>query len=64
MSHNASHVIISAIGPIFANPEIRESLSAHQCTTVDAILQKETLTRRDKRKLLRALEDAFMDEDD
>jgi hypothetical protein len=62
VSHETSHVIISAIGPVFADPRVRESLSAHQCSTVDAILQKDELTRRDKRKLLRALEDVFLEE--
>jgi hypothetical protein len=62
MSHSRDHVIIDAIAPIFADPEIRQGLSTHQCSTVDAILQKDELTRRDKRKLLRALEDVLLDE--
>jgi hypothetical protein len=62
MSHSRDHIIIDAIAPVFADPEIREHLNAHQCSTVDAILQKDELTRRDKRKLLRALEDAWLEE--
>ena len=63
MSHNRDHIITLAIGPVFADPEIRQCLSAQQCMRVDAVLQKTgELSRRDKRWLLRALEDAFMDE--
>jgi hypothetical protein len=63
MTHNSS-VIINLVGPIFANPEVRETLDAPTCAKVDAIMQKETLTRRDKRCLARALEDWITHEDD
>lgn len=63
MSHSRDHIITQAIGPVFADPEIRSCLSAQQCVKVDAVLQlTRDLTRREKRALLRALEDAFMDD--
>lgn len=60
MSHIT--IIIDAVAPVFADPEIREGLDAHDCARVDAILRKETHTRRDARRLLRALEDSLMHE--
>lgn len=60
MTHNRDDIIINAIGPLFADPEIREGLDAHDCARVDAILRKESHTRRDARRLLRALEDSLM----
>lgn len=60
MSHNRGDIIIDAIGPVFADPTIREGLDAHDCARVDAILRKETHTRRDAWRLLRALEESLM----
>jgi hypothetical protein len=62
MSHGI--IIIDFVGPIFADPRVRETLDAQTCAKVDAILQKDTLTRRDKRCLARALEDWITHEDD
>lgn len=59
MSHNRD-IIINAIGPLFADPEIREGLDAHDCERVDAILRKESNTNRDACRLLRALEESLM----
>jgi hypothetical protein len=55
MSH--SIIIIDLVGPIFADPKVRETLDLETCAKVDAVLQKDELTRRDKRCLARALED-------
>lgn len=60
MSHNRDDIIINAIGPLFSDPEIREGLDAHDCTRVDAILRKETHTKHDAWRLLRALEESLM----
>jgi hypothetical protein len=57
-------VIIGFVGPIFADPKVRETLDQQTCAKVDAILQKDELTRRDKRCLARALEDWITHEDD
>lgn len=64
MSHNRDGIIINAIGPLFADPEIREGLDAHDCARVDAILRKETHTKGDVRRLLRALEESLMHGED
>jgi hypothetical protein len=62
MSHTI--IIVDFVGPIFADPRVRETLDKETCTMVDAILQKDVLTRRDKRCLARALEDWITHEDD
>lgn len=62
MSH-ASGTVITFVGPIFADPEVRATLEASVCTKIDAILQKTDLTRRDRRCLSRALEDWLMHDD-
>jgi hypothetical protein len=64
VSHSRDHIIITTIGPVFSDAEVRECLTSQQCAQVDAILQKEEFTRKDKRKILRALEDALMDDGD
>jgi hypothetical protein len=56
MSHNRD-IIINFVGPIFADPKVRETLDHQTCTKVDAILQKEEWNRRDRRCIARALED-------
>jgi hypothetical protein len=61
MSHIT--IIIDRVGPIFADPQVRATLEPHTCVKVDAILQKETLSRRDRRCLARALDDWIMHED-
>jgi hypothetical protein len=60
VNHTRDDIIINVIGPLFADPEIRESLDAHDCARVDAILRKESHTKHDVRRLLRALEDSLM----
>lgn len=62
MSHIT--IIINFVGPIFADPRVRETLEPEVCSRVDAILQKPDLTRRDRRCLSCALEDWLMHEDD
>lgn len=62
MTHN-SGTVINLVGPIFADPEVRETLEPQACAKVDAILQKHDLTRRDRRCLARAIEDWLMHED-
>ena len=64
MSHITSGQILSFVGPIFADPNVRQTLEAPQCAKVDAILQKEELSRRDRRCLSRAIDDWLMHEDD
>lgn len=67
MPHITTHTVQRLVGPIFADPEARQCLTAQQCAHIDAILQKPELSRRDIRKLLRAVEDvldhALPDED-
>lgn len=67
MPHITTHTVQRLVGPIFADPEARQCLTAQQCTQVDAILQKTEYTRRDVRRLSRAVDDvlqhALPDED-
>jgi adenylosuccinate lyase len=60
VNHTRDDIIINAIGPLFADPEIRETLDAHDCTRVDAILRKEAHTDHDVLRLLRALEESVI----
>jgi hypothetical protein len=64
MSHITSGQILSLVGPIFADPVARQCLSQQECARVDAILQKNELSRRDKRRLARAVEDVITHEGD
>lgn len=64
MSHVASHIVIQAVGPAFGDQQVRDCLTSHQCVQIDAILQKEEPTRREKRKLLRAIEDVLFHADE
>lgn len=64
MPHETTHVIITAVGPVFSDPAVRQCLSPQQCAKVDAILQKDHYTRRELRIVLRALEDALFHEDE
>jgi hypothetical protein len=57
MPHITTHTVQRLVGPIFADPEVRQCLSAQQCAQVDAILQKPELSRRDLKKLSRAVDD-------
>jgi hypothetical protein len=59
MPHITTHKVAAFLGPMFADPEARQCLSAKQCTEVDAILQKDELTRRDLKKLSRAVDDVL-----
>ena len=63
MPHLTTGTIQSLIGPIFADPDVRACLSPQECSHVDAILQKDELTKRDRRCLARAVEDVLMHED-
>lgn len=63
MSHITSGQVLSFVAPIFSDPAARQCLSAQECARVDAILQKEDLSRRDKRRLARAVEDIITHED-
>jgi hypothetical protein len=59
MPHITTHKINALVGPVFADPEARQCLTAKQCTEVDAILQKTEFTRRDVRRLSRAVDDVL-----
>jgi hypothetical protein len=59
MPHITTHKVTQVIGPLFGDPEIRECLTPRQCAQVDEILQKEELTRKDKRRLVEAIEDVL-----
>jgi hypothetical protein len=59
MPHITTHKVNALFGPIFADPEARQCLTSKQCTQVDAILQKGELTRRDLKKLSRAVDDVL-----
>lgn len=62
--HITSGQILSLVAPIFSDPVARQCLSQQECARVDAILQKEDLTRRDRKHLVRALDDIIRHEDD
>ena len=64
MSHITSGTILNFVGPIFADPGVRETLDKDTCAKVDATLQKEHLSRKDRRCLARAFDDWLMHEDD
>jgi hypothetical protein len=59
MPHITTHTVQRLFGPIFADPEARQCLTAGQCSQVDAVLQKDVLTRRDLKKLSRAVDDVL-----
>jgi hypothetical protein len=59
MPHITTHKVTQVIGPLFGDHEIRACLTPRQCAQVDEILQKEELTRKDKRRLVEALEDVL-----
>jgi hypothetical protein len=59
MPHITTHKVTQLVGPIFADPEARQCLTAKQCSQVDAILQKTEFTRRDLRILSRAVDDVL-----
>jgi hypothetical protein len=64
MPHITTHKVTQAVGPLFGDPEIRECLTPQQCAHVDEIVQKEDLTRKDKRRLLRALASVLFHDDE
>lgn len=57
-------IIVDFVGPIFSDPRVRETLDKDTCARVDAILQKDELTRRDRKCLSRAIDDWLMHEKD
>lgn len=59
MPHITTHTVQRLLGPIFADPEARQCLTVQQCAQVDAILQKDHLSRRDIRKLSHAVDDVL-----
>lgn len=59
MPHITTHKVQQLVGPIFADPEARQCLTAQQCSQVDEILQKTIYTTRDIRRLSRAVDDVL-----
>jgi hypothetical protein len=64
MSHNASHIIISAITPPLQDPLVRDEFTPAQCVKVDQILNgPQPCSDEDFRYLIRRLTRAYCAED-
>lgn len=59
MPHITTHTVQRYIGPLFADPEARQCLTPQECAQVDEILQKDEYTRRDIRRLSRAVDEVL-----